>query len=298
MGISVVSSGYVHNKVSRCDYIRNCKAWLTKYFFVGSSGGLDDTTQIGLPVLSAAGNHLRFTLIRKWLQCCDSFHTCNNHKTARLPTRLLYVGDPKGLDYDSESLKLVPAMEINDQKYIALSHCWGDVKKGEVPLYCTTQKNIKQREKGWKRTDLPLTFQHAVDVVRGLDVKYLWIDSLCIKQGKDGDWEKESKLMEDVYASAYCTIAATSASDSYAGFLTERQSGNCVYIQDDLGQKFYVGTDMADFDEEVEKAQLNTRAWVTQERFLSRRTIHFGKNQMYWECGEGIYCEDLTQLKK
>jgi len=31
---------------------------------------------------------------------------------------------------------------------------------------------------------------------------------------------------------------------------------------------------------------------------LSRRTIHFGRNQMYWECGEGIYCEDLTRMKK
>ncbi|KAH6714513.1 hypothetical protein BKA61DRAFT_360698 [Leptodontidium sp. MPI-SDFR-AT-0119] len=98
--------------------------------------------------------------------------------------------------------------------------------------------------------------------------------------------------------SAYCTIAATSADDSYARFLTERQSGDYVYIQDDSGRQVYVGTDIADFDNDVEKARLNTRAWVMQERFLSRRTIYFGKNQMYWECGEGIYCEDLTQLIK
>lgn len=275
-----------------------CKAWLAKYSFLGPSEESDNETQIGFPVLPAAGDYLRFALIREWLQCCDKFHNCNKHKTAKSPTRLLYVGDPKSSDYDSEFLKLVPAKKFGDQKYIALSHCWGDVKKGEVPLYCTTRENIDAREKGLKRTDLPLTFQHAVEVVRGLDLKYLWIDSLCIQQGEGGDWGKESKLMEDVYASAYCTIAATSASDSHAGFLTERQSGDCVYIQDDLGRQFYVGTNIADFDNEIEKAWLNNRAWVIQERFLSRRTIHFGKNQMYWECGNGIHCEDLTQLIK
>ncbi|KAH6714514.1 hypothetical protein BKA61DRAFT_575255 [Leptodontidium sp. MPI-SDFR-AT-0119] len=140
---------------------------------LGSSEESDIEAQIGLPVLPAAGNHLRFTLIRDWLQRCDGFHSCNKHKAAKLPTRLLYVGDPKSLDYDSGFLKLVPTKKIGDQKYIALSHCWGDVKQGEVPPYCTTRENIEQREKGWKRTDLPLTFQHAVEVVRGLDVKYL-----------------------------------------------------------------------------------------------------------------------------
>jgi hypothetical protein len=258
----------------------------------------DNKTQIGFPVLPAAGNHMRFALIREWLQWCDGFHNCKKHKTAKLPTRLLYVGDPKGSDSDSEFLKLVPAKNIGDQKYIALSHCWGYVKEGEVPPYCTTKENIDEREKGWKRTDLPLTFQHAIEVVRGLDLKYLWIDSLCILQGVSGDWEEESKKMEDVYASAYCTIAATSAGNSHAGFLTERQSGDYGYVLDYSGRLFYIGTDIANFDNEVETARLNKRAWVLQERFLSRRTIHFAENQMYWECGEGVYCEDLTQLKK
>ncbi|KAE9379872.1 heterokaryon incompatibility, partial [Stipitochalara longipes BDJ] len=84
---------------------------------------------------------------------------------------------------------------------------------------CTTRKNIDKREERLKSTDLPLTFRHAIEVVRGLNMKYLWIDSLCIKQGEGGDWEEESKTMEDVYAFAYYTIATTSANDSDAGFL-------------------------------------------------------------------------------
>jgi hypothetical protein len=258
----------------------------------------DEETQIGFPVLSEAGHPLRFALLREWLQWCDNSHGCNKHQAGKLPTRLLYVGDPKGRDYNPSFLKLALAETVGSKKYIALSHCWGDLKKGEVPVYCTTPGNIGQREKEFAISDLPLTFQHAIEVVRGLNVDYLWIDSLCIIQGKDGDWEEESKTMEDVYASAYCTIAATSANNSNAGFLTPRHIGDHVCIQDDFGRQVYISTAIADFDIEVEKAPLNTRAWVMQERFLSRRTIHFGKTQMYWECGEGVYCEDLTQLKK
>jgi hypothetical protein len=98
-------------------------------------------------------------------------------------------------------------------------------------------------------------------------------------------------------ASAYCTIAATSAIDSNAGFLKRNVSSEYVYAQDASGRRFYVCTDIDDFDNDVEKAQLNTRAWVMQERVLSRRTIHFSANLIYFECGEGVYCENLTRLE-
>lgn len=104
--------------------------------------------------------------------------------------------------------------------------------------------------------------------------------------------------MEDVYHSAYCTLAATSAVDSNSGFLQRKITSEYVCVRDGSGQLMYANTCPADFDREVDRAQLNKRAWVMQERFLSRRTIHFGANQVYWECGEGVYCEDLTQLKR
>ncbi|KAH9222010.1 hypothetical protein DL95DRAFT_381310, partial [Leptodontidium sp. 2 PMI_412] len=54
---------------------------------------------------------------------------------------------------------------------------------------------------------------------------------------------------------------------------------------------------MDDFNNDVEKAELNTRAWVMQERVLSGRTIHFSANQTYFECGDGVRCENLTMMK-
>jgi hypothetical protein len=213
-----------------------------------------------------------------------------------LPTRVLYVGHPK----DSDFIRLVRASETSRQEYVALSHCWGKLSDEEKKGFCTTTENFPQRRKGFKISDLPKTFQDAVKVARELGVLYLWIDSLCIIQyGDDGeDWKCESSRMESVFSYAYCTIAATAAVDSKSGFLERDISPEYVYVQDDSGKKFYISTDIDDFDNDVGEAQLNKRAWVLQEGVLARRTIHFSANQTYWECGEGVYCENLTRLKR
>ncbi|KAI9658325.1 MAG: hypothetical protein M1821_002458 [Bathelium mastoideum] len=38
---------------------------------------------------------------------------------------------------------------------------------------------------------------------------------------------------------------------------------------------------------------LNKRAWVFQERLMAPRTLHFGKDRIFWECNEKIFNEYL-----
>ena len=276
--------------------------------YVCTTEGSVDTgqdIQISFPVLPEAENPARFALLQAWLHWCDKSksHSCIKHdaesKTA-LPTRLLCVGNLDDPDYDPDVLRLDLATQINGRKYIALSHCWGKLPVEDKKQFCTTRENIDRRQEGFSISELPKTFQDAIRVTRELRIQYLWIDSLCIIQyGDDNeDWNREFGRMEEVFASAYCTIAATSAVDSKAGFLKRNVSSEYAYVQDASGQRFYICTDIDDFDNDVEKAQLNTRAWVMQERILSRRTIHFSSNQIYFECGQGIYCENLTRLER
>lgn len=256
-----------------------------------------DAIPIGFPALPKYESHARFALLREWLNWCDVKHGCHKDTAdyqAAPPTRLIYVGHA-----DSDFLRLHLPKADENVKYLALSHRWGEHPPTENdPQFCTTDHNIDARLREFNISDLPKTFRDAVRVARELRIEYLWIDSLCIIQWNREDWKREASRMQGVFASAYCTIAATSSIDSNAGFLTQNVSTEYVHVQDVSGKQFYVCTDIDDFENDVEKAQLNTRAWVMQERILARRTIHFSTNQIYWECGEGVYCENLTRLTR
>jgi len=58
---------------------------------------------------------------------------------------------------------------------------------------------------------------------------------------------------------------------------------------DELGT--YICHDPELWEKEVERHILKSRGWVTQEITLASRVLHFGKNQVFWECNERRACE-------
>ncbi|KAI3324944.1 HET-domain-containing protein [Xylariaceae sp. AK1471] len=250
--------------------------------------------QLGLPQLPAAGGFEQLTLLREWLNNCDKAHKCRPRRrsssVAKMPTRLIKIGGDIGLE-----LRLVETHNSFDQRYIALSHCWGTMPKGLE--FFTDKDNLERHKKNIEFQKLPRTFQDAVTITRDLGIKYIWIDSLCIIQEDQDDWENEAGKMEDVFSSAYCTIAASSARSCLEGFIHDRQPRPCIAVKDQAGGEVYYCKNIDDFHGDVETGVLNQRGWVLQERALSRRTIHFTSNQIYWECGEGVHCETLAKLR-
>jgi hypothetical protein len=208
-----------------------------------------------------------------------------------MPTRLIDVGTA-----DAPSLSLVETAEENiKERYVALSHCWGKLSKDE--RFCTYVDNIEELKKHIPFNRLPQTFKDAVTATRAFNIRYLWIDSLCIIQEDAQDWKLEAGRMEDVFTSAYCTIAASSSTSSLGGFLSKRKDRSVIGINTKKGP-LYLAEAIDNFQRDVEEGVLNTRGWVFQERALSRRTIHFTSNQVYWECGHGVHCETLAHLRK
>jgi hypothetical protein len=250
--------------------------------------------EVGFPILPKTGGELHFILLREWLRDCNEGHCDHGIDSAKdneLPTRVINVGDGENRD----RLHLCD-VQGKQGKYVALSHCWGNSK----PL-STTKKTIEAHCQAIKFDDLPKTFQDAVIITRALGIQFLWIDSLCIIQDDEVDWEHEAKCMGKVFASAYCTIAATSAKDSTEGFLIPRSVKHSVRLVDkSVNNQFevYACEVGGNFDHDVGHGVLNQRGWVFQERALSPRTIHFTATQTYWECGSVIRCENLIQMTK
>lgn len=260
--------------------------------------------QVGFPAL-LEGGQINFNLLREWVRTCDNYHDCQPKLETLLPTRVLDVGDHE----NSDLLRLHCSEEGERGKYIALSHCWGRLKESQK--FCTYRCNFSVRLEAIHFDKLPKTFQDAVTVTRELGVRFLWIDSICIIQPhkecsdecrdecrKSSDWAIQSQMMETVFSSAYCTIAASSAIDSTKGFLGLRSPRHFVTAQDALGYPLFIFDNIDDFHRDVDGGKLSNRAWVLQERVLSRRTIHFTSVQAYWECGNGIRCESLIRMHK
>lgn len=258
--------------------------------------------QIGFPKLPKIESHTYFEVLRRWLKDCDENHAgCFPENSGpgptRIPTRLIDVGEEKySRTVRLHETGLRKADRSEELGYIALSHPWGDENYNNH--FCTTSKNITDRlETGIPIIELPDTFKHAVKVTRELGVRYLWIDSLCIIQGDDGDFEEEAKHMETVFSSAYCVIAASRAMGTSDGFLKDRLDRKFVRFERSSENPFYICEAIDDFQHDVIEGALNKRGWVLQERALARRTIYFTEKQMYWECGEGVRCETLTRMR-
>lgn len=225
---------------------------------------------------------------------------CCSTASGFLPTRVIDVGNGNAPTVrlcvpKEERLCKAPGKPGGNQRFIALSHRWGDSNTNDS--YCTLKRNVSERKVGIGLCNLPKTFQDAVTITRELDVQYLWIDSLCIIQDDVEDWGQEATLMEDVFSSAYCVLAASCSSGISDGFLKGPSARKSVMVSE-LDPPLYICEFIDDFDRQVLQADLNKRGWVLQERALARRTIHFAKEQTYWECGDGVRCETLTKMTK
>ncbi|CCT69239.1 related to tol protein [Fusarium fujikuroi IMI 58289] len=245
--------------------------------------------RLGLPQLPDQGGTGQFLLLKEWARVCSLEHEkCRSGKdqiVKAMPTRLISVQEP---------VHLLDSSSIDPTDYIALSHCWG--KLTEDQKFCTYKRNITQLRTKIDTDRLPKTFRDAIVVTRGMGIQYLWIDSLCIIQDDDIDWEQEAGKMEQVFSGAYCTISATAAKSSLDGFLSDRSPRPYVHLDTKDG-RLWICPAIDDFRQDVDAAEISTRGWVLQERLLSRRTIHFTSNQVYWECGEGVCCETLGHLE-
>lgn len=231
--------------------------------------------------------------IKERLDDCLAHHkTCsspNLSKPSWYPTRLIHV--QKGRN----TVNLIETAETPiSEPYASLSHCWGKSK-----ILRLTIDDLASFKSGISFSLLPKTFQEAIQVVKSLGLSYVWIDSLCIIQDSDQDWRREAHTMLNVYRHALCNIAATRSSNSYGGLFADREpsrlgSGAIDINNGALKGRFHL-IDEEYFIQEIDDAPLNRRAWVTQERLLSSRIIHFASEQVFWDCSELTACEALPE---
>ncbi|KAK4173055.1 heterokaryon incompatibility protein-domain-containing protein [Triangularia setosa] len=259
------------------------------------------------------------TIAKQWLEHCVKEHTeicrTSGKLTGWIPTRLLEIVPGSTKTYLREKTSSGMDIKSEDNRYVALSHCWG---VGGSP-FITTQKTLPHRvREGIDISELPQTFRDAVILVAGLGLRYLWIDSLCILQDDSQDWANEAAQMADIYRHAHMVINAANSSGDTLGFLNKREAPDmvrlpsfvplpvsscptttttttttsslclCLQLLPHSNQWFSFGEGL----DHLHKEPLSTRAWCLQERYLPVRALQYGTRQTYWECQSMRASED------
>jgi hypothetical protein len=184
------------------------------------------------------------------------------------------------------------------EPYVSLSHCWG-----KAPPCRTTQATLASHLAGIAIKQLPQTFQDAIFVCKELGFRYLWIDSLCIVQDDQLDWEVESARMADVYHGAELVLATSSAKDMVSGFLKKREKLVNGQVSAQISPEGR--TSVLAYRTMVHKSgiwpgedPLNGRAWAFQEKYLARRFLSFSSKELSWECQTASDCECGEQMRE
>jgi hypothetical protein len=233
--------------------------------------------------------------IYEWLQDCISTHAqCRPYlPVPYTELRMLDLGRPSGSDMSS--VRLVEGVQLT-ARFAALSHCWGVGKH-----LITTKSSLVKHKRNIPMPSLPKTFRDAVAICRSLGIYYCWIDSLCIIQDDEKDWEEESHKMGSVYQYAHLVLSADAAVDSSVGCFTRRDT--YAAVQTDLadGRNPVVCLSArhaiqhaqytSAFADHEYRDPLSYRAWVLQEWLLGRRVLHFTRHEIVWDCKASFKCE-------
>jgi hypothetical protein len=161
--------------------------------------------------------------------------------------------------------------------YVALSHCWGT----NPEFLVLNASNLAQFRLGMRLDNLPQNFRDSCQIVLGLGLRYLWIDSLCILQSGPGareDWKFHANKMASIYSNCFVSIATHHATSPNMSCFGERNQHFFEDFEDSfiswhgfkIGEApYYVFDWNISGHGALRSSRLSTRAWVIQERLLS-----------------------------
>lgn len=176
----------------------------------------DDSMESPQPIRPRGTGQEVLGRLATWLRERESEIPKSSQKgdEARLPTRVLDLRPPNFNDpsyLESDLCLLETAGQVG--RYATLSYSWGGYNETR-----TLRDNYIERKHRIPFKPLPLVFQQAVKVTRGLGIRYLWIDALCIIQEDAEDWSREGARMFEIYGMSTVRLAVTDSSNPTESF--------------------------------------------------------------------------------
>ncbi|KAK0636810.1 heterokaryon incompatibility protein-domain-containing protein [Bombardia bombarda] len=231
-------------------------------------------------------------LCRRWLNHCRTLHcdTCNAPRWAAT------LEKPDGIVFrliDVLNNALVK-FNLNVPDYVALSYVWGGpehqergvmhLDKSNVDSFCV--RNSISRNVG-------RTIWDAMEVVRGLGMRYLWADRMCIVQNSPDDMMKQIAQMDRIYGNAVVTMVVATGEHLNSGITGVGTDRLVSQLAQEIIQNPRINV-LLPVGSNPDLGPWENRAWTLQEKLLSRRILLFHHGMVDYYCTSGTMHEDMT----
>ncbi|KAM6487698.1 heterokaryon incompatibility protein-domain-containing protein, partial [Trichoderma sp. SZMC 28011] len=226
--------------------------------------------------------------VHRWLQQCKKEHkgTCRDSNATflnKIGTNILVI------DVDAQCLRVLP----DSGRYIALSYVWGGVEQVETTMG-NLQDFLVPGAFSKVAHGIPKTIRDAMEFVKQLGERFLWVDAFCIIQDDPSTKQQMIDCMNLIYENAYITLFAASGDNSHAGLpgvLPSSRNVDQLMATVADGLTFIYPTP---FKEVMKKSPWATRGWTYQEYFCSPRRLIFVAGQLIYRCNTIRWLEDLA----
>jgi hypothetical protein len=239
--------------------------------------------------ISRSSSMINFEVIKQYIVRCNQQY-CQDEK---------HQNPRYGVSTDINLVDIVQMCLVGastSKRFIALSYVWGEVSGLQY-----TSMNKERLEKPASlehlRGDLPLLVLDAIELVRKLGERYLWVDSLCIEQDNPTHKHNQISQMDIIYRRSLMTIIALSSnksSDALPGVFSRsiRPIESTEIIR---GVQI---TSSCDISSAIVHNVYESRGWTFQERLLSPRCLLMTEFGPIYHCENGHSDQTWEKLVK
>lgn len=233
--------------------------------------------QISRPLLNANPYRNRsLSDIREWLTRC-----IQDHPDCRTLTNGGHAPDISFHVIDVNTRQLVET-SIVGCAYAALSYVWGS----KADLWVSKiKRHVLETDPGNIPDTLPNTIEDAFSVCKELQIRFLWVDLLCIDHVSPKKRRKQVLGMDEVYRQAQVVLVSLATRNADEKILKPDSELPQHYSQrtETVSGKL-ITTCLPSMSQEMALSKWRERGWTLQEGLLARRCILLGAGETAFVC--------------
>lgn len=167
-----------------------------------------------------------------------------------------------------------------------MSYVWGAPRGDDLQAMVGNIADLKKERSLQRDYTLPATIRDSIITCDKLDIRYLWVDRLCIIQDDSEGKLDQINAMGDIYSGSYVTIVALAGDSAHSGLPGVSQTKRDVPLTFEM-QDLHLVRQHRPYQSIAQTSKWSTRGWTFQEAKFSPRMLLFSDSGVFYECCHG-----------